>query len=64
MKISDNGTDRDMTETEEKAHLETLAEIGKAKKAQADAQAAKIAARIAVLNKLGLSAEEAAALLV
>jgi hypothetical protein len=63
MKINDNGTDRNMTEAEETAHLEILTEIEKAKKAQAAAQATKAAARQAVLDKLGLTTDEAAALL-
>lgn len=63
LKINDNGTERNMTKTEEAEYL-AWAEI-----AQAEAQAltdlieAKAAARNAVLAKLGLSVEEAAVLL-
>ena len=52
LKINDNGTDRDMTKQEQTAYL-AWAEI---------AQAAKEAAKQAVLDKLGLTADEAAAL--
>ena len=62
LKINDNGTDRNMTPAEEAAHL-AWAVI-----AQAEAEAleqdntARAAARQAVLDKLGLTADEAAAL--
>jgi hypothetical protein len=62
-KINDNGTNREMTKDEEAAYLAW------AKIAQAEAQAftdlieAKAEARQAVLDKLGLTADEAAALL-
>jgi hypothetical protein len=63
LKINDNGTDRDMTADEEAAH-KAWQKIAEAEaKARLDAQAAKIAARQAVLDKLGLTADEAAALL-
>lgn len=63
MKINDNGVERDMTEAEQAAH-EAWAIVSQAEaKALADAQAAKTAARQAVLDKLGLSADEAQALL-
>lgn len=63
MKINDNGVERDMTEAEQAAH-EAWAIVSQAEaKALADAQAAKTTARQAVLNKLGLSADEAQALL-
>lgn len=45
------------------AEIAERAQLAKNAKAQAEAQAAKEAARKAVLTKLGLSAEEAAALL-
>jgi len=62
LKINDNGTDREMTAEEEAAHL-AWAVIAQAEtQAQIEAQAAKIAARQAVLDKLGLTADEAAAL--
>ena len=50
---------REMTKAEHDQHLLDLAEW----QAQADAEAAKAAARQTVLDKLGLSASEAAALL-
>jgi DNA polymerase III gamma/tau subunit len=50
---------REMTKAEHDQHLLDLAEW----QAQKDAQAAKAAARQTVLDKLGLSASEAAALL-
>ena len=50
---------REMTDDEHAQHKLDLAEW----KAQAAAQAAKAAARQAVLDKLGLTANEAAALL-
>lgn len=63
MKINDNGVERDMTEAEQAAH-EAWAIVSQAEaKALADAQAAKTTARQAVLDKLGLSADEAQALL-
>jgi len=63
LKINDNGTDRNMTAAEEAAHL-AWAETAQAEaEAQAEAVEAKAAARQAVLDKLGLTAEEAAALL-
>ncbi len=63
MKINDNGVDRDMTESEQEAH-EAWAVIAQAEaKAFTEAQAAKAAARQAVLDKLGLTADEASALL-
>jgi hypothetical protein len=63
IKINDNGTERNMTAKEETAYL-AWAEIAQAEAlAQANAQAAKAEARQAVLDKLGLTADEAAALL-
>lgn len=63
MRVNDNGVDRDMTDAEREAY-EAWSVIAQAEaEAQDEAQAAKVAARQAVLNKLGLSAEEAAALL-
>ena len=58
MKICDNGTTREMTASEKQEQEKVYAEA----KAQAEAQTAKLAARQAVLNKLGLTADEAAAL--
>ena len=63
MKINDNGVDRDMTETE-LAEYQEAAKVAQAEaKAYTDAQAVKAAARQAVLDKIGLSDSEAAALL-
>jgi len=62
LKINDNGTDRDMTKQEQTAYL-AWAEI-----AQAEAEAfeqdntARAAKRQQALDKLGLTADEAAAL--
>ena len=58
-KIDDNGTVREMTD-DEIANLKT---IEAENTAQAETHAAKVAARQAVLDKLGLTADEAAALL-
>lgn len=62
-KINDNGTQRDMTADEETAYLAWLEDIKTEEKIKADAIEAKAAARQAVLDKLGLTADEAAALL-
>ena len=63
MKINDNGVDRDMTEAEQAAH-EAWAVIAQAEaEARTKAEAAKAAARQAVLDKLGLTQDEAQALL-
>jgi multidrug resistance efflux pump len=63
MKINDNGVDRDMTEEEEEQH-KAWALIAKAEaKEQAEAASAKAAARQAVLDRLGITADEASLLL-
>jgi hypothetical protein len=63
MQTNDNGVQRDMTEAEQAAH-EAWAVIAQGEaKAQAKAEADIAAARQAVLDKLGLTADEAAALL-
>ena len=63
MRTNDNGIDRDMTEAERDAY-EASAVIAQAEaEARSEAEAAKAASRSAVLAKMGLSAEEAAALL-
>ena len=63
MRTNDNGVERDMTEAEQ-ADYKAWAVIAKAEaKAEAKTQAEKVAARQAVLDKLGLTADEAAALL-
>ena len=62
LKINDNGTDRNMTKAEEAAHL-AWAEIAQEEfETSANTQTAKEAARQAILDKLGLTADEAAAL--
>jgi hypothetical protein len=63
LRIHDNGTDRDMTD-EEIAEYQIWQKLRQEEtKAETDAQAAKAAARQAVLDKLGLTADEASALL-
>ena len=63
LRIHDNGTDRDMTD-EEIAEYQIWQKLRKEEtKAETDAQTARAAARQAVLDKLGLTADEAAALL-
>ena len=63
LKTNENGIDRDMTADEEAAYLAWQV-IAQAKaQTDADAQTAKQVARQAVLDKLGLTADEAAALL-
>ena len=63
MRTNDNGVDRDMTETEQAAHEAWAVIAQDEEEARAEAEAAKAAARQAVLDKLGLTADEAAALL-
>ncbi len=62
-KINDNGTDRDMTPAEEAAYLAWANEAQAEAEAKAEALEAKAAKKLAVLNKLGLTADEAKALL-
>ncbi len=62
-KINDNGINRDMTADEETAYSAWLKDIENEETIRANALEAKAAARQAVLAKLGLSAEEATALL-
>jgi hypothetical protein len=62
LKINDNGTDRNMTKAEEAAHLAWAEQAQAEAEAEAEAKAAKAEARRAVLDKLGLTADEAAAL--
>ena len=63
MRINDNGTDRNMTEAEQEAH-EASAKLAQAEaKAAAKVAANKAAAKQAVLDKLGLTADEVTALL-
>jgi hypothetical protein len=61
--INDNGVERDMTEAEAKAFDKTLSDTTKDQAAlEADKQA-KAQAKADVLAKLGLTADEVAALL-
>ena len=62
LKINDNGRDRNMTKAEEAAHLAWAEQAQAEAEAQIEAQNAKLAARQAVLDKLGLTTDEAAAL--
>ena len=59
MKTNDNGVDRDMTADEETAHKAFQVTTKAEAKAIADAQTVKASARQAVLDKLGLTADEA-----
>lgn len=59
LKINDNGIDRNMTADEEAAHLAWAQTVEAQNVADANAQTAKAAARKAVLDKLGLTADEA-----
>ncbi len=63
IRINDNGTERNMTAAEETEYLAYAAARQAEDKAQAAALKAKAEARQAVLDKLGLTADEAAALL-
>jgi hypothetical protein len=62
LKINDNGTTRNMTPDEEAAHIAWAAQAKAEAQTQVEATEAKAAARQAVLDKLGLTADEAAAL--
>ena len=62
-KTNDNGVDRAMTEKETADHVAFLDASKLEDAAIAKAQADKAAARQAVLTKLGLTADEVAALL-
>jgi hypothetical protein len=63
LKINDNGIDRDMTADEEAAYLAYQKIATAEAKKIADALKTKQVARQAVLDKLNLTADEAAALL-
>ena len=63
LKTNENGIDRDMTADEEAAYLAWAAEVQAKAQITADAIKAKAETRQAVLDKLGLTADEAAALL-
>lgn len=62
-KINDNGTDRDMTESEAQEFAQTLADIANDEAAIELAKQTKLNAKNAVLKKLGLTADEVTALL-
>ena len=63
LRINDNGTDRNMTASEEAAH-KAYQQVAQAEaQAQADAVEAKQVARQAVLDRLGLTEQEAQLLL-
>lgn len=62
MKINDNGVEREMTADEKAAHDEWVEGILAQNQAAAQAAAAKEATRAAALAKLGLTADEIAAL--
>ena len=61
--INDTGTVKELTGAELEAFNADRAQMQAEAQAEIDAQTAKAAARQAVLNKLGLTADEAAALL-
>ena len=63
LKINDNGTDRTMTKDEQAAYLVWAEQTQAQAQAEADAIEAKAAAKASALAKLGLTADEAAALL-
>jgi hypothetical protein len=62
-KINDNGVERDMTEAEAKAFEKTLSDSAKDQTVMDAEKATKLQAKNAVLQKLGLTADEVAALL-
>jgi len=63
MKINDNGTERNATAEEIAYYQAWQADIETTTQAQAEAEAARQAAKDAVLTKLGLTADEVVALL-
>jgi hypothetical protein len=63
MKTNDNGVERDMTEPEQTAH-EAWQKLAQAEaKAQAKAETERATAKAALLDKLGITVDEAALLL-
>ena len=62
LKTNDNGIDRNMTADEEAAYLAWAVIAQTETEAQEQDNTARAAARQAVLDKLGLTADEAAAL--
>ena len=63
LKINDNGTDRDMTENELTEYEKSSKAAQQEEKIKADELAVRQALKEATLNKLGLTADEVAALL-
>lgn len=62
LKINDNGTDRAMTADEEAEYLAFSAQIQDKQQKLIEAEQKKLADKQAVLDKLGLTADEAATL--
>ena len=63
MKINDNGTDRDMTAEEIETYNASIEAAQQEEKVNADELADRQALKTATLAKLGLTADEVAALL-
>ena len=63
MKINDNGTDRDMTAEEIETYNASIKAAQQEEKVNADELADRQALKTATLAKLGLTADEVAALL-
>ena len=63
MKINDNGTDRDMTAEEIETYNASIKAAQQEEKINADELADRQALKTATLAKLGLTADEVAALL-
>ena len=63
MLINDNGTDREATETELAYYAQWSKDVEKLRKEQAAAQAERAKQKQAVLDRLGITANEAALLL-
>ena len=63
LRINDNGTDRDMTENEIKEYEAWKTIKLKETEAQAKAEAERAKAKTALLDKLGITADEAALLI-
>ena len=63
MKINDNGVDRDMTVEEIEIYNASIKAAQQEEKVKADELADRQALKIATLAKLGLTADEVAALL-
>ena len=63
MLINDNGTDREATESELAYYAQWSKDVEKLRKEQAAAQAERAKQKQAVLDRLGITADEAALLL-